>query len=197
VTTRVTIGELPAGKGHIRVAGALLPQPTEAYDHQFGLEPYATTYTGYTIARNLLEALNRASTPALRGSAGGRFVISRRAVKLRGGFARVRVSCRTPLGCVGTLRLALRVKTSNGNKAHKKKKTKLLRIGAKKFKYASKHRNAVLKVKVTKKGQRIVRVLKRRIRVKATAPVKFRDGLKATAKRSFWLYRPSHKKKRR
>ena len=37
----------------------------------------------------------------------------------------------------------------------------------------------------------------RRIRVRASAPVKFRDGLKATAKRSFWLYRPSHKKKRR
>ena len=189
VTTRVTIGELPSGSGHLRIAGALLPQPTEKYDHEFGLEPYAVTYTGYVMARNLLEALNRSSSPANRGTAGGRFVISRRAVKLRGGVARVRVSCRTPLGCAGTLRLAVRAKVG--------KKRKLVRIGTKKFKFATKHRNAVLKVKVTKKGRRIVGRQKRRIKVRATAPVKFRDGLKGTAKRSFWLYRPTHKKARR
>jgi hypothetical protein len=193
VYSRVTIGEVPAGQGHIRIAGALLPQPTEVYDHQFGLEPYATTYTGYIMARNLLEALNRSKARGLRGTVGGRFVISRRAVKMRGGAARVRVSCRTPLGCVGTLRLAIKVKT--GKKG--KKKTRLLRIGKKKFKYATKQRNRVLKVKISKKGQKIVRKLKRRIRVQATAPVKFRDGLKGTAKRSFWLYRPSHKKRRK
>src|SRR3954453_2620338 len=200
VTSRVTIGEVPAGQGHIRIAGALLPQPTEAYDHQFGLEPYATTYTGYVMARNLLEALNRSPSKANQGTVGGRFVISRRAVKLRGGVARVRVSCRTPLGCTGKLRLAVRVKAGKkGRKAQalekKRRRTKLVRIGTKKFKYASKHRNAVLKVKVSKKGRRIVKALKRRIRVHATAPVKFRDGLKGTARRSFWLYRPSHKKK--
>ncbi len=189
VTSRVTIGEAKVGSGDIRIAGALLPQPTEKFDHQYGLEPYATTYTGYVIARNLLEALNRSSTPALRGTAGGRFVISRRAVKLRSGVARVRVSCRTPLGCVGTLRLAVKVKSG------KKKKAKLVRIGTKKFRYATKHRNAVLKVKLTKKGARIVTGQKRRMRAYATAPVKFRDGLKGTAKRSFWLYRPSHKKR--
>jgi hypothetical protein len=193
VYDRVTVGEAPVGKGRIRIAGALLPQPTEAYDHQFGLEPYATTYTGYIMARNLLEALNRAKTPGLKGTIGGRFVISRRAVKMRGGAARVRVSCRTPLGCVGTLRLAVKVKKAKGKKG---KKTRLLRIGTKKFKYATKQRNRVLKVKITKKGQKIVRKLKRRIRVQATAPVKFRDGLKGTAKRSFWLYRPSVKKRR-
>ena len=103
------------------------------------------------MARNLLEALNRAPSAGQPGTVGGRFVISRRAVKLRGGVARVRVSCRTPLGCVGTLRLAVRVKA--GKKTKKgKPKTKLVRIGSKKFRYATKHRNAVLKVKVTKKG---------------------------------------------
>ena len=189
VNSRVTIGEAKVGSGDIRIAGALLPQPTEKFDHQYGLEPYATTYTGYVIARNLLEALNRSSTPALRGTAGGRFVISRRAVKLRNGVAQVRVSCRTPLGCVGTLRLAVKVKSG------KKKKAKLVRIGTKKFRYATRHRNAVLKVKLTKKGRRIVTGQKRRMRAYATAPVKFRDGLKGTAKRSFWLYRPSQKKR--
>src|SRR3954453_1523111 len=49
-----TVGELKLGDGRIRIAGALLPQPTERYDHQFGLEPYATTYSGYVMARNLL-----------------------------------------------------------------------------------------------------------------------------------------------
>jgi hypothetical protein len=55
VYTRVTLGEIRLGSGTIRIAGALLPQPTEAYDHQLGLEPYAVTYTGYVLVRNLLQ----------------------------------------------------------------------------------------------------------------------------------------------
>jgi hypothetical protein len=54
VFSRVTLGELALGAGTIRIAGALLPQPTEEYDHTLGLEPYAVTYTGYILARNLL-----------------------------------------------------------------------------------------------------------------------------------------------
>jgi hypothetical protein len=54
VLGRVTLGEIPLGKGKIRVAGALLPQPTEDFDHTLGLEPYAVTYTGYILVRNLL-----------------------------------------------------------------------------------------------------------------------------------------------
>jgi hypothetical protein len=196
VYDRVTIGEAPVGKGDIRIAGALLPQPTEEFDHQFGLEPYASTYTGYVIAANLLESVNRSPAPALRGTIGGRFVISRRAVKVRGGFARVRVSCRTPLGCKGTLRLAVRrkVRTAKG----KKKRTKLVTIGTKRFNYPSKRRNAVLKVKLNRAGKRIVKSGARRFRVNASAPIKFTDGRRGTALRSFWLYRPvpAAKKKR-
>lgn len=55
VLDRVTIGEIQLGEGTIRIAGSLLPQPTQAFDHEFGLEPYAPTYTGYILARNLLE----------------------------------------------------------------------------------------------------------------------------------------------
>ena len=51
---QVSIGEIKLGKGTIRVAGALLPQPTEAFHHDLGLEPYALTYTGYTLMANLL-----------------------------------------------------------------------------------------------------------------------------------------------
>jgi hypothetical protein len=54
VHTRVTYGELSVGAGKIRVLGALLPQPSQAYDHTLGLEPFAVTYTGYTLIRNLL-----------------------------------------------------------------------------------------------------------------------------------------------
>src|SRR3954454_8705135 len=105
---KVTIGELKLGAGRIRIARALLPQPTERYDHAFGLEPYATTYTGYVMARNLLESISRAKGSA--GSIGGRFVISGRRVKLKKGsrLVGVRVSCRTPLSCRGTLTLYLK-----------------------------------------------------------------------------------------
>jgi hypothetical protein len=197
VYSRVTIGEMPVGNGDIRIAGALLPQPTEEFDHQFGLEPYSSTYTGYIMARNLLEALNRAKTPELRGTIGGRFIISRRAVKLRKGVARVRVSCRTPLGCAGTLRLAVRVKAGKQAGKSKKRRTRLVRIGTKKFNFKTKRRNAVLRVKIGKKGKRIVKSQRRRIRAHASAPITFTDGRKGTARRSFWLYRPSHAKRRR
>ena len=52
---RVSIGEIPLGKGVVRIAGALLPQPTQEFDHQEGLEPFAVTYTGYTLAENLTD----------------------------------------------------------------------------------------------------------------------------------------------
>jgi hypothetical protein len=176
---RVTIGQIGLEKGDIRIAGALLPQPTERYDHQFGLEPYATTYTGYAIARNLLESLNR--SPSLAGTIGGRFVISGRRVKLKQRLVGVRVSCRTPLTCRGTMRLALRVKSG--------KRTKFLRIGTRKFFYPTKFRNAVLPVTISRRGARII-AQHRRTLVYASAPVRFRDGLKGVASHSFPLYRP-------
>ena len=74
-TTRTTIGELPMGAGQIRIIGALLPQPATwpkvlqangtftnlpeppaiAKTFPLGLEPYAVTYTGYLLIRNLLD----------------------------------------------------------------------------------------------------------------------------------------------
>lgn len=50
----MTLGEIKLGQGQLRIAGALLPQPTEEFDHPLGLEPYATTYTGYIVMCNLL-----------------------------------------------------------------------------------------------------------------------------------------------
>jgi hypothetical protein len=47
-------GELPVGDGTVRFLGALLPDPTEAYYHPYGLQNYAVTYTGYTLLQNML-----------------------------------------------------------------------------------------------------------------------------------------------
>ena len=66
VTTQTVLGEIPAGQGHIRVLGALLPQPSEQYDHPLGLEPYAVTYTGYILFCNLVDCqYERKARPAL------------------------------------------------------------------------------------------------------------------------------------
>jgi Zinc carboxypeptidase len=55
VTNQVTLGELTLGDGRVRLLGALLPQPTQEFDHQEGLEPFAVTYTGYFLAENLTD----------------------------------------------------------------------------------------------------------------------------------------------
>ena len=47
-------GELELEDGRIGILGALLPDPTEAFYHPFGLQNYAVTYTGYTLLGNHL-----------------------------------------------------------------------------------------------------------------------------------------------
>ena len=58
----VTYGEIPVGDGQIRVLGSLLPVPTLANDHRFGVADYALTYTGYELARNMLDHVNPRGT---------------------------------------------------------------------------------------------------------------------------------------
>ncbi|HVE73675.1 MAG TPA: M14 family zinc carboxypeptidase [Mycobacteriales bacterium] len=53
-TGRTIYGEKPLGKGKVRFLGALLPQPTEEFNHPYGLQNYAVTYTGYTLLQNML-----------------------------------------------------------------------------------------------------------------------------------------------
>lgn len=52
--TGINLGELSLGAGTVRILGALLPDPTEEYYHPYGLDSYATTYTGNLLFRNLL-----------------------------------------------------------------------------------------------------------------------------------------------
>ncbi|HZK50138.1 MAG TPA: hypothetical protein VFD47_01070, partial [Actinomycetota bacterium] len=54
-TTGTSLGELDYGAGRIRIAGALLPDPTEDNYHPFGLSSYALTYTGYQLFENLVD----------------------------------------------------------------------------------------------------------------------------------------------
>jgi hypothetical protein len=52
---QVSLGELPLGKGRVRVVGALLPMPSDQYYHPFGLANYAVTYSGYQVLQNALQ----------------------------------------------------------------------------------------------------------------------------------------------
>ncbi|MPZ69191.1 MAG: hypothetical protein GEU71_06630 [Actinobacteria bacterium] len=52
--TKVSFGEIGYQGGTIRIIGALLPMPTDEFDHPFGLASYALTYSGYQILKNVL-----------------------------------------------------------------------------------------------------------------------------------------------
>lgn len=51
---KTEIGILEVGKGRIVIFGALLPRPTEAYPHWFGINPYAISSAGQTMLLRVL-----------------------------------------------------------------------------------------------------------------------------------------------
>ena len=59
----VSLGDLPLGKGVVRIAGAMLPDASEQHYRPFGLSSYALTYTGYQVFENAL-AWSRTHKPA-------------------------------------------------------------------------------------------------------------------------------------
>jgi hypothetical protein len=73
-TDRTAIGTLPVGKGRIVVFGALLPQPTESYDHWFGVNAYTVSIPGQQL---LLESLRWSRRSSLVGPCVGRSVTFR------------------------------------------------------------------------------------------------------------------------
>jgi hypothetical protein len=184
VHDRVTLGEVKVGKGQVRILGGALPQPTTEYNHPYGLEPYALTYTGFILVRNLLEVPSILSSPTI----GGRFLISGRAVKMRKNAAAVRVSCRRPFRCTGrlTLQTVVRQRSRKTRKVVKRRVT----LGSVKFNIGNKQRNRVLQVPIAKSARKYV-LRTRRVNVLATAPIKFADGKRGTARNDFWLYRPT------
>jgi hypothetical protein len=48
-TDKTSIGILKLGKGRVTIFGALLPQPTERFDHWFGINPYTISIPGQTM----------------------------------------------------------------------------------------------------------------------------------------------------
>ncbi|MDQ3941254.1 MAG: hypothetical protein M3238_07890, partial [Actinomycetota bacterium] len=51
---QISFGEIRLGRGRIRFIGGVLPMPTKAFDHPFGLASYALTYSGYQMLQNAL-----------------------------------------------------------------------------------------------------------------------------------------------
>ncbi len=51
---QVGLGKAILGDGQIQFIGSLLPDPTEEFYHPYGLDPYATTYSGNQMLRNML-----------------------------------------------------------------------------------------------------------------------------------------------
>ena len=51
---QVSYGQIKYRGGRIRILGAVLPRPTEKFDHPFGLANYALTYSGYQLLQNSL-----------------------------------------------------------------------------------------------------------------------------------------------
>jgi hypothetical protein len=56
-----SLGSLTLGRGHVKIIGSLLPNPTGAFTHPFGVASYDLTYWGYQLLENALGA-----TAALR-----------------------------------------------------------------------------------------------------------------------------------
>lgn len=53
--TEVGLGRVKLGRGTVGIIGALLPQPTEKYDHFYGLAGYALTVAGGQVLNNMIE----------------------------------------------------------------------------------------------------------------------------------------------
>lgn len=50
----IGLGYVDLGEGRISFMGAILPDPTEEFYHPYGLDNYATTFSGNQIVRNML-----------------------------------------------------------------------------------------------------------------------------------------------
>jgi hypothetical protein len=72
----VGLGRLAVGEGQVQFLGSLLPDPTEEFYHPYGLDPYATTYSGNQILRNMLFLGNVIRTPPVILTADGEIVQS-------------------------------------------------------------------------------------------------------------------------
>lgn len=184
VHDRVSFGEVKLGSGQVRFIGALLPQPTEKFDHEFGLEPHAVTVAGYILFRNMLaskeeQAAGTLSENALFYKRKPRFLISNRLTRMSlKGIVPLRVSCRSKGGCRGTIRIFRSVKVKVKTKTSTKTVTRKRVISSRKFRVKA-NRRATLKMKLMPTGRAAVR-RKPRTKVAASASVIYKDGRRET-----------------
>jgi len=105
----------------------------------------------------------------------------------RRGVARVRVTC------LASVKGSLLLRTNGAYKAGKKKSRKKVKLGSKKFSLKA-GRSATLKIKISKKAQRIVKRNKK-LRVRATVSAKRASSAKATKRaQSLTITAPKRKK---
>jgi len=70
------LGLIPYGEGRIQFIGSLLPDPTEEFYHPYGLDHYATTYSGNQVLRNMLDWTEVFAAPPIVLTDGGQIVQS-------------------------------------------------------------------------------------------------------------------------
>jgi hypothetical protein len=58
-TGHTSLGSVRVGRGRVRIIGSLLPNPTGAFTHPFGVDSYDLTYWGYQVLENALGASSR------------------------------------------------------------------------------------------------------------------------------------------
>ncbi len=70
----VALGYIPVGTGRITIIGALLPDPTEEFYHPYGLDHYATTFSGNQVLRNALGWDEKFAAPPITLGADGKII---------------------------------------------------------------------------------------------------------------------------
>ncbi len=58
-TGHTSLGSVRVGRGRVRIIGSLLPNPSGAFTHPFGVDSYDLTYWGYQLLENALDASAR------------------------------------------------------------------------------------------------------------------------------------------
>ncbi|HEV2813022.1 MAG TPA: hypothetical protein VGW10_07215 [Solirubrobacteraceae bacterium] len=80
---KTSIGTLRLGKGRVAILGAILPQPSEDFDHWFGLNPYTVSIPGQQLLLNALRWDQRPAIELPASGAPGRRCRSRRNFTIR------------------------------------------------------------------------------------------------------------------
>jgi hypothetical protein len=126
--------------------------------------------------------------PGLGSTIGGRFVISRRAVKIsRRGIAKIRVSCRSPLGCKGRIKLRTARRVKRVRRGGERRRVRAT-LGKRSFSIRPRKRRTVIRIRISRNGRRSMRRL-RKTPVDALASVRIGTEIRGTAKRRFRLHR--------